>query len=96
MTWHSVTADQELASRLLAAIEAGLPAATELRHQIHREPDLGGHEERTATRIAEALGDPDAPWVTQGRLVRIPAGGASTAGRTGRTSRCAPSWTRCR
>lgn len=83
MTSNSVTADQELASRLLAAIEAELPAATELRHQIHREPDLGGHEERTATRIAEALGDPGAPWVTQGRLVRIPAGGASHGGPDG-------------
>ena len=75
-----VTADQELAGRLLAAIEAELPAATELRHQIHREPDLGGHEERTATRIAEALGDPGAPWVTQGRLVRIPAGSGEPDG----------------
>ena len=91
-----MTADQELASRLLAAIEAELPAATELRHQIHREPDLGGHEERTATRIAEALGDPGAPWVTQGRLVRIRPAVLPMAGRTGRTSRCAPSWTRCR
>ena len=80
MTAGSVTADQELASRLLAAIEAELPAATELRHQIHREPELGGHEERTATRIAEALGDPGAPWVTQGRLVRIPAGGGGPDG----------------
>jgi amidohydrolase len=74
MTEGSVTADPGLASRLLAVIEAELPAATELRHQIHREPDLGGFEERTATLIAAALGDPDAPWVTQGRLVRIPAG----------------------
>ena len=49
VTAGGVTADQELAGRLLAAIEAELPAATELRHQIHREPDLGGHEERTAT-----------------------------------------------
>ena len=80
MTANSVTADQQLASRLLAAIEAELPAATELRHQIHREPDLGGHEERTATRIAEALGDPGAPWVTQGRLVRIPAGTSAADG----------------
>jgi amidohydrolase len=81
MTASRVTADQELAGRLLAAIEAELPAATELRHQIHREPDLGGHEERTATRIAEALGDPGAPWVTQGRLVRITGGAGSGGGR---------------
>ena len=84
MTANGVTADPELASRLLAAIEAELPAATELRHQIHREPDLGGHEERTATRIAEALGDPDATWVTQGRLFRIPSSaGASDGGPAG-------------
>jgi hypothetical protein len=52
MTEGSVTADPGLASRLLAAIEAELPAAAELRHQIPREPDLGGYEERTATRTA--------------------------------------------
>jgi amidohydrolase len=83
MTEGSVTADPGLASRLLAAIEAELPAAAELRHQIHREPDLGGYEERTATRIAEALGEPDAPWVTQGRLIRIPAGGGAAGGGAG-------------
>jgi amidohydrolase len=69
-----MTADAALAARLRAAVEAQLPAAAELRHQVHREPDLGGHEERTAERVAAALGAPGAPWVTQGRLIAVPAG----------------------
>jgi amidohydrolase len=69
-----MTTDATLAGRLRAAVEAQLPAAVELRHQVHREPDLGGHEERTAERVAAALGAPGAPWVTQGRLIAIPAG----------------------
>jgi amidohydrolase len=69
-----MSTDPALAGRLLAALEAHLPAARELRHQVHRNPDLGGHEEPTATVIAAALGEPDAPWVTQGRLIEIPAG----------------------
>lgn len=62
------------AGRLLAAIESHLPAAAELRRRVHREPDLGGAERPTATLVAAALGDPDAPWVTDGRLVRIGPG----------------------
>ncbi|MEP7023652.1 MAG: M20 family metallopeptidase [Actinomycetota bacterium] len=69
-----MTATRALAERLLASVRSHLPAAVELRHQAHREPELGGHEERTAALVATALGDPDAPWVTQGRLIRIPAG----------------------
>ena len=60
--------------RLLAAIRDQLAGAAELRHEIHRQPRLGGHEEPTATAIAGALGAPDAPWVTQGRLIELGAG----------------------
>ncbi|HEY1641877.1 MAG TPA: M20 family metallopeptidase [Streptosporangiaceae bacterium] len=59
------------ASDLLSAVQAELPAAAKLRHQIHRHPDLGGHEEPTAAAIAAALGAADAPRVTQGRLIGI-------------------------
>jgi amidohydrolase len=69
-----MTTGAALAGRLRAAVESHLPAAVQLRHQVHREPDLGGHEERTAQRVAAALGAPGAPWVTQGRLVAVPAG----------------------
>jgi metal-dependent amidase/aminoacylase/carboxypeptidase family protein len=69
-----MTTGTELAASLLAAVESHLPAAQNLRHQVHRNPDLGGHEQRTAAIIAAALGDPGAPWVTEGRLVRISAG----------------------
>jgi amidohydrolase len=76
-----MTAEPGLAADLLAALESHLPAARELRHQVHSNPDLGGHEERTATLVAAALGGEDAPWVTQGRLIRIPARpGAAQAG----------------
>jgi amidohydrolase len=69
-----MTTGATLAGRLRAAVESHLPAAVEVRHQVHREPDLGGHEQRTAERVAAALGAPEAPWVTQGRLIAIPAG----------------------
>jgi amidohydrolase len=72
-----LSTDPALAARLLAAIESQLPLATELRHQIHQNPDLGGHEQRTAAIIAGALGVPDAPRVAEGALVSIPAGHGS-------------------
>lgn len=69
-----MTAGAGLPDRLLAALRAELPAAAQLRHEIHRHPDLGGHEEPTAIAIAAALGAADAPWVTQGRLIELGSG----------------------
>jgi len=58
---------------LLQAADREVPAAVALRRELHASPELGGHETRTASRVAAALGDPNAPSVTTGRLVRIGA-----------------------
>jgi amidohydrolase len=70
-----VRADASLAglrAALTAGVEAELDAAIALRHALHAEPDLSGSEERTAQRVAAALGEPAAARVAgPGRLVRI-------------------------
>ncbi len=38
-----------------AALTAELPGATELRHELHRRPELSGHEDRTADRVVAAV-----------------------------------------
>ena len=58
---------------LLQAAGQEIPAAVALRRELHATPELGGHETRTASRVAAALGDPNAPSATTGRLVRIGA-----------------------
>lgn len=65
---------------LRAALAAELPGAYELRRRIHQRPDLGGHEQPTAALVAQALGVPDAPAVTEGRLVRIDVGTGQAVG----------------
>jgi amidohydrolase len=56
---------------LRAALSEELPAAVALRHALHAEPELSGHEQRTAARVAAALGQPGAADVSGGRIVRI-------------------------
>jgi amidohydrolase len=56
---------------LRAVLSGELPAAVALRHALHAEPELSGHEQRTAARVAAALGQPGAADVSGGRLVRI-------------------------
>src|SRR5262249_43307054 len=58
---------------LLQAAGQEVPAAVALRRELHASPELGGHETGTANRVAAALGEPGAPSVTTGRLVRIGA-----------------------
>jgi len=78
-----------LRSALTALLAAELPAAVELRHELHRYPELSGAEARTAATAAAALGAPDAVdagsttmagtvVANTGRLIRIgpPAGPA--------------------
>src|SRR5215475_9919146 len=60
-------------AELLQAAGQEVPAAVALRRELHASPELGGHETGTARRVAAALGDPGAPSVTTGRLVRIGA-----------------------
>jgi amidohydrolase len=59
---------------LRAALSGELPAAVALRHALHAEPELSGQEQRTAARVAAALGQPGAADVSGGRIVRIGAG----------------------
>src|SRR5258705_215004 len=51
-----------LLARLLAALEAELPAAVELRHRLHAEPELAHEEQRTAAAVAAAHVHPELPW----------------------------------
>lgn len=62
-----------LLTALLHAAGKQVPAAVALRRELHASPELGGDETRTASRVAVALGEPGAPSVTTGRLVRIGA-----------------------
>jgi len=58
---------------LLEAVGQEVPAAVALRRELHASPELGGHETKTASRVAASLDEPGAPSVTTGRLVRIGA-----------------------
>jgi amidohydrolase len=73
-----------LRSALTALLAAELPAAVELRHELHRYPELSGVEARTAATAAAAMGAPDA----------VDAGSTTTAGtvvaNTGRLIRIGP------
>ncbi|HEY1320174.1 MAG TPA: amidohydrolase, partial [Streptosporangiaceae bacterium] len=65
--------DGAVLAALLQAAGQEMPTAIALRRELHASPELGGHETGTASRVAAALGEPDAPSVTTGRLVRIGA-----------------------
>ena len=70
-----------------AAIDAALPAAVELRHELHRRPERSGHEQRTTDRVVAAITSAVGPAVDRdvavagtGRLLRIgPATGPAVA-----------------
>ena len=73
-----------LAAKLRAALAAELPAAIELRHELHANPELSGAEYQTAQRVVAALGvtNPDGAMVEvaeTGRLVRIGGDGPCIA-----------------
>jgi len=61
---------------LRTALSEELPAAVALRRALHAEPELGGHEQRTAATVAAALGQPGAADVSGGRLIQIGDGDA--------------------
>jgi amidohydrolase len=58
---------------LLEKVERALPEAIRLRHEIHANPCVSGHEAPTAALVAAALGFADAPDVAGGRVIRIGA-----------------------
>ena len=62
----------QLAERLATLLAAELPAAIELRHELHSRPELSGAEHGTAAAVAAAIGAPQAPVIAgTGRLIRI-------------------------
>src|ERR1700720_684485 len=65
---------------LLAALEAELPAAVELRHRLHAQPELAHQEQRTAAAVVAALPVPCTAAAGTGRLARVgPNDGAPLA-----------------
>ena len=63
---------QAWAERLRAALAEELPAAVELRHQLHADPRLSGAEQDTAAAVVAALGLGEGRTVAgTGRLVRV-------------------------
>ena len=77
MTWPTPTA-ASLLHDLSEHLHAVLPEAVELRHELHRAPDLGGVEGPTAARLRQALaGLPAPPVASTGFVTRVgPAGSA--------------------
>jgi amidohydrolase len=76
-----VTSGSGPASVLADLLAAELPAAVQLRHDLHRHAELSGAEAGTAAMVAAALDAPGAPEVAgTGRLIRIgPADGPAIA-----------------
>jgi amidohydrolase len=67
-------------SRLLSGIEQELPHAVELRHRLHRHPELSHAEDWTAATIAQELPVESAAAAGTGRLARIGPGGGPLIG----------------
>jgi amidohydrolase len=58
--------------RLSTAVAEELPAAVELRHQLHADPRLSGDEQDTADAVVTALGLGEGrPVADTGRVVRV-------------------------
>jgi amidohydrolase len=61
-----------LSAALHDALDGELPAAVQLRHDLHAHPEPSGSEHRTSAAVAAALGAADAPLIGgTGRIVRI-------------------------
>jgi amidohydrolase len=68
-----------LFDELAAALEPELPAAVELRHQLHRNPCVSGFEGPAAALLAAELGIQVQPVVGTGFIARVgPAAGPAT------------------
>jgi amidohydrolase len=67
--------------RLSAAVAEELPAAVELRHQLHADPRISGEEQDTADAVVAALGLGAGRRVADtGRLVRVVDGPGPAVG----------------
>ena len=71
---------EQLLERLLAAIGPQLPRAVELRHRLHREPELAHAEERTAASVAAELPVPCQPAAGTGRIALVGDANAAPVG----------------
>jgi len=76
-----VTTAQQESEELRAVLVEELPAAVELRHRLHADPEPSGAEWRTAERVAQAIGVGTVePVAETGLLVRVgPAAGPCVA-----------------
>ena len=54
---RGVSADEGIVARATAALLAELPAAAELRHELHASPELSGAESSTVARVVAAIGE---------------------------------------
>ncbi len=69
-----------LLESLLSKLEDELPAAIELRHRLHAQPELAHTERQTGALVAEALPVPCSTAAGTGKLARVgPAEGAPVA-----------------
>jgi amidohydrolase len=63
-----------------AAVRRELPAAVELRHELHRSPRRSGDESDTASRLTAAIGrGPGSPVARTGRLLQLAGDGLRNA-----------------
>jgi amidohydrolase len=69
----------ELLARLLGALEHELPAAVQLRRQLHAQPELAHAEEQTAGKVVEQLPVAAAKVAGTGRIARVGEGEGAIA-----------------
>jgi amidohydrolase len=62
---------EQLLTELLGAIERELPAAVDLRHQLHAQPELAHAETNTAAIVARALPVASTAAAQTGRIARV-------------------------
>ena len=89
-----VQAAQDLLPRIEQETAKVTPAVTEIRHQLHQNPELSNREEKTAALVADylrKLGLEVQTGIARHGVVALLKGG-----RPGRSWPCAPTWTRCR
>jgi len=64
----------DLLARLLDQLEHELPAAVELRHRLHAQPELAHAEKQTAEAVAARLPVPSETVAGTGRIARVGPG----------------------
>jgi amidohydrolase len=67
---------EQLLARLLGGLERELPAAVDLRHRLHAQPELAHAEERTAAAVEQELPVASTTVAQTGRIARVDQAGA--------------------